>query len=102
MRLRGYHILLTKSKYVNKIFNKVQYFSESSYHAKFQDCKRKIIFVPPTSYVGMTTRLVLFVAQSENVEKRGRLQWHKVYTKFNENPSTGQNVITDRQMCKHD
>jgi len=45
---------------------------------------------------------VLLVAQSEKVGKCGRLQWHKVYTKFNENPSTGQNAITVRQMCKHD
>jgi len=45
----------------------------------------------------MTTRLVLFVARREKVEKCGRLQWHKVYTKFNENLSTGQNVSqTDR------
>jgi len=68
----------------------------------FRTADEKNICVPPTSYVGMTTRLVLFVAESEKVEKCGRLQWHKVYTKFNENSSIGQNVITVRQMCKHD
>jgi hypothetical protein len=68
----------------------------------FTTVNEKNICVPLTLYVGITTRLVLLVAQSEKVEKCGRLQWHKVYTKFNENPSTGQNAITARQMCKHD
>jgi len=41
----------------------------------------------------MTTRLVLFVAQSEKVENCGRLQWHKVYSKLNENLSTVQMLL---------
>ena len=78
-----------------KSLTKFNIFQNPSIEQNFRTAIKKKC-IPPTSYVGMTTRLALFVAQSEKVEKCSRLQWHKVYTKFNENPSTGQNVIKVR------